>query len=42
MNSVAQVHNLVSHDRQLNIHSLAKEREISTGSHPTLIENLGM
>jgi len=42
INSVAQVHHLVSNDKQLNIHSVAEEREISTGSHQTTLkEDIG-
>jgi len=43
MNSVAQVPNLVSNDKQLNIHSIAEGREISTGPHQiTLKEDIGI
>jgi len=38
MNSVAQLHNLVSNDKQLNTHSVAGEREISTGSYQTTLK----
>jgi hypothetical protein len=32
----------VSNDKQLNIHSIAEEREISTGSHQTTLkEDIG-
>jgi hypothetical protein len=43
MNSIVQVHNSVSNDKQLNIHSVAEEREISTGSHETILkEDIGI